>query len=130
MVSLWGRPWARRELLARPAASTRWPAVQLVQAGDVPSEASGCCAAPRVRVFAARSWTAAGSTSAAPGSAAGRWPGGHAVGLIGPWLTCPPGWWYRGFARRAGVYLWPGRAVPGRPRRRVVVNFPHRQTET
>ena len=72
MVSLWDRPWSRAELLARVGRLEQVAGVQLAEAAD------GAESGVRLLRFTtgSRCWWTAGSTSAGPGWAASRWPGG------------------------------------------------------
>ena len=98
MVSLRGRPRTRREPLARVGRLDQVAGVHSWRLVTAPSGTSSCYGLPPARVSASRFSSTAGSTSAAPGWAASRWPGGRLAGLIGPWLHDPAGTgWLRGF---------------------------------
>ena len=131
MVNLWGRPWARHELLARVGRLDQVAGVQLVQAGD------GAERGVRLLRFTAGSGFCF-EVLVDRGFDIGRaWLGGQPlawwspVGLIGPWLHESAGLgWFRGFPGGLVSTCGLDHTLLGGPDDASVFNFPHRQTET
>jgi len=131
MVSLWGRPWTRRELLARVGRLDQVAGVELAQAGDGAERG--------VRLL--RFTTGAGfgfDVLVDRGFDVGRaWLGGlplawwSPAGLIGPWLHDPAGiGWFRGFPGGLVSTCGLDHTLLGGTDDASVFNYPHRATET
>ena len=131
MVNLWGRPWARHELLARVGRLDQVAGVQLVEAGD------GAERGVRLLRFTAGSGFCF-EVLVDRGFDVGRaWLGGQPlawwspVGLIGPWLHESAGiGWFRGFPGGLVSTCGLDHTLLGGPDDASVFNYPHRQTET
>jgi hypothetical protein len=131
MVSLWGRPWTRRELLARVGRLDQVAGVQLVEAGD------GAERGVRLLRFTAGSGFGF-DVLVDRGFDIGRaWLGGQPlawwspVGLIGPWLHESAGiGWFRGFPGGLVSTCGLDHTLLGGTDDAAVFNYPHRKTET
>src|SRR6516165_10765641 len=131
MVSLWGRPWTRRELLARVGRLDQVAGVQLVEAAD------GAERGVRLLRFAAGSGFGF-DVLVDRGFDIGRaWLGGQSlawwspVGLIAPGLYEPAGiGWFRGFPGGLVSTCGLDHTLLGGPDDATVFNYPHRATET
>jgi Domain of unknown function (DUF4432) len=131
MVSLWGRPWTRRELLARVGRLDQVAGVQLVEATD------GAERGVRLLRFTAGSGFGF-DVLVDRGFDIGRaWLGGQPlawwspVGLIGPGLHEPAGiGWFRGFPGGLVSTCGLDHTLLGGTDDASVFNYPHRKTET
>src|SRR5215831_13626066 len=131
MVHLWGRPWARHELLARVGRLDQVAGVQLVEAGD------GAERGVRLLRFTAGSGFCF-EVLVDRGFDVGRaWLGGQPlawwspVGLIGPWLHESAGiGWFRGFPGGLVSTCGLDHTLLGGADDAAVFNYPHRRTET
>ena len=131
MVSLWGRPWTRRELLARVGRLDQVAGVQLVEAGD------GAERGVRLLRFTVGSGFGF-DVLVDRGFDIGRaWFGSKPlawwspVGLIGPWLHESAGvGWFRGFPGGLVSTCGLDHTLLGGTDDAAVFNYPHRKTET
>jgi hypothetical protein len=131
MVSLWGRPWTRRELLARVGRLDQVAGVQLVEAVD------GAERGVRLLRFTAGSGFGF-DVLVDRGFDIGRaWLGGQPlawwspVGLIGPGLHESAGiGWFRGFPGGLVSTCGLDHTLLGATDDAAVFNYPHRKTET
>lgn len=131
MVNLWGRPWTRRELLARVGRFDQLAGVQLVEAGD------GAERGVRLLRFTAGSGFGF-DVLIDRGFDIGRaWAGGRPlawwspVGLIGPGLHESAGIeWFRGFPGGLVSTCGLDHTLLGGTDDAGVFNYPHRKSET
>lgn len=131
MVSLWGRPWTRGELLARVGRLDQVAGVQLVEAGDGAERG--------VRLLRFTTGSGFGfDVLVDRGFDVGRaWLGGwplawwSPVGLIGPGLHDSAGIeWFRGFPGGLVSTCGLDHTLLGGADDSAAFNYPHRKTET
>jgi len=131
VVTLWGRPWSRGELLARVGRLEQVAGVRLVEGGDGAERG--------VRLL--RCSTGAGfefEILVDRGfDVGGAWLGGRPlawaspVGLVGPWYCEPAGiGWFRGFPGGLVSTCGLDHTLLGGPDDATVFGYPHRVTET
>jgi uncharacterized protein DUF4432 len=131
VVTLWGRPWGRDELLARVGRLEQVAGVRLVEGGDGAERGVRllrCSAGAgfEFEILVDRGFDIGGA-----------WLGGRPlawaspVGLVGPWYCEPAGiGWFRGFPGGLVSTCGLDHTLLGGADDSAVFNYPHRVTET